>query len=157
MYDLTALRSDAEHKRHTLTALRLEVSEGPTVSSLVSGITAWYLFVCLFVILDTGHCQLTGHYNYFGVRYSDTTEQSPSGEDTRLASTLAGEVLLECTWVNVSKQVRAESYSCPELYTHLSIVRHFLSHLQTSAGEYLGQVLVHLLLRSVLKFIESLR
>ena len=32
-YDLSALRSDAENKRHTLTALRIEVSEGPTVSS----------------------------------------------------------------------------------------------------------------------------
>jgi len=30
-YDLDALRMDAENKRHALTALRIEVSEGPTV------------------------------------------------------------------------------------------------------------------------------
>lgn len=30
--DLTVLRTDTERKRHSLTALRIEVSEGPTVS-----------------------------------------------------------------------------------------------------------------------------
>lgn len=47
-YDLTALRADAEHKRHTLTALRLEVSEGPTVSRHLQAYnTCIKEFVCL--------------------------------------------------------------------------------------------------------------
>ena len=34
MQDLTALRADTEKKRDTLTALRIKVSEGPTVSNV---------------------------------------------------------------------------------------------------------------------------
>lgn len=87
-YDLSALRADAEHKRHTLTSLRLEVSEGPTVSCKCLRLLLHDCCVGLANVIffsDSGHCWSAGHHCHTGVRHTHTAEQVPGGEDARLA------------------------------------------------------------------------